>query len=67
MGPFLDTAVFVAIRAQLIGVSVAALPASILNRLPGTAAERVHAMLLLLAPLTTSSVADGARFVRGIV
>ncbi|HXB16797.1 MAG TPA: hypothetical protein VNV44_13760 [Solirubrobacteraceae bacterium] len=63
-GPFLSTEVFVSIRARLVGVDVAQLPASILDRLPGKSAEQVRALLTLLAPLTTGSIADGARFVR---
>lgn len=63
-GPFLSTEVFVSIRAHLVGVDVAQLPASILDRLPGKSAEQVRALLTLLAPLTTGSITDGARFVR---
>jgi hypothetical protein len=64
-GPFLHTGVFVSICARLIGVDVGRVPASILDRLPGTGAERVRTMLELLVPLTTGSVADGSRFLRG--
>jgi hypothetical protein len=63
-GPFLDTAVFVAIRARLVGVDVGQVPRSILERLPGSVAEQVGTMLELLAPVTTGSVPDGARFLR---
>jgi hypothetical protein len=63
-GPFLSTEVFVAIRARLVGVDVARLPASILEPLPGTRTEQVRGLLTLLAPVTTGSVLDGARFVR---
>jgi hypothetical protein len=63
-GPFLSTDVFVAIRARLIGVEVARLPASILERLPGTRAEQVRMLVTLLAPISTASVPDGSRFVR---
>jgi len=65
MGPFLSTEVFVAIRARLIEVNAAALPASILRRLPGTKVEQVRTLATLLAPITTGSVPDGSRFVRG--
>lgn len=65
-GPFLGTEVFVAIRARLVGVAVDELPRAILQRLPGSVAEQVGAMLRLLASITTGSVADGARFLRGI-
>lgn len=65
-GPFLSTEVFVAIRARLVGVDVAAVPASIVERLPGPVAEQLRKMLTLLAPITTTSVADGSRFLRAI-
>lgn len=41
------------------------LPCSLLERLAGGAVEQVTALLKLLTPLTTGSVADGARFLRG--
>jgi len=65
-GPFLTTEVLIAIRARLIGVDVGGIPRSIVERLPGTAEEQIHTMLHLLAPLTTGSVLDGARFLRDI-
>jgi hypothetical protein len=61
-GPFLTTAVFVAVRARLIGVAVEALPTSIVDRLAGTSDERVRTVLQMLAPLTTGSIAEGSRF-----
>jgi hypothetical protein len=64
-GPFLDTEVFVTICARLIGVEVGRVPVSIVDRLEGTWTERVRRLLDLLAPLTTGSVPDGARFLRG--
>ena len=64
MGPFLCTEVFVVIRARLIEVDEAALPSSILERLPGTKAEQMRLLVELLAPITTSSVPNGSRFVR---
>ncbi|HEY8088959.1 MAG TPA: hypothetical protein VIF09_13965, partial [Polyangiaceae bacterium] len=64
-GPFLDTEVFVTICARLIGVDVGRVPESIVGRLAGTWAERVGSMLEWLAPLTTGSVPDGARLLRG--
>jgi hypothetical protein len=66
MGPFLSTEVFVMIRARLIGMDVAQLPASILDRLPGTRTEQVRMLVTLLAPITTGSVRDGSRFVREV-
>jgi hypothetical protein len=65
-GPFVDTEVFVTLCARLIGVDVGRVPASMVNRLAGTPTERVQRMLAWLAPLTTGSVPDGARFLRGI-
>ncbi len=62
MGPFLSTEVFVAIRARLITVDEAALPTSIFDRLPGAVALRAHLLARVLAPLTTTSVPDGSRF-----
>jgi hypothetical protein len=64
-GPFVSTSVFVAVCARLIGVAVAELPGSIVLRLPGSPTEQVGAMLAVLAPLTTGTVRDGARFLRG--
>lgn len=60
------TDVFVAIRARLVGLAVVHLPASILDRLPGTRAEQVDSLLKLLAPITTASVPDGSRYLRDI-
>lgn len=61
-GPFLSTEVFLAIRARLVGVDVAELPMSIVGRLAGAVEEQVRTMLRQLAPITTGSVRDGARF-----
>lgn len=63
-GPFISTEVFVAVCARLIGVKIEELPTSIVDRLDGTLKQRVRTMLDLLAPITTDSVADGARFLR---
>jgi hypothetical protein len=65
-GTFIRTEVFVAIRARLVGVDESKLPASIVERLPGSRTEQVRTMLDLLWPLTAGSVRDGARFSRGI-
>ncbi len=61
---FVQTEVFVAVAARLVGVSIDALPTSIVERLPGTTEQRLRTMLDLLAPITTTSVVDGARFLR---
>ncbi len=63
-GPFVTTEVFVDVCARLIGVDIDRLPASILERLPGSPTTQVSTMLTLLAPLSTGSVLDGARFLR---
>lgn len=65
-GSFIDTAVFVAIRARLVGVDESKLPASIVERLPGSQTQKVRTMLDLLWPLTAGSLSDGARFSRGV-
>jgi hypothetical protein len=66
-GSFLTTEAFVTICARLIGVAAAWVPASVVDRLAGTGPERVWKLLELLLPLTTGSVPDGARFLRGTV
>jgi hypothetical protein len=64
---FPDTSVFAALSARLVpAVSRAQLPASLLARLTGAPEARVARLLALLAPLTTATTPDGARFVRGI-
>jgi hypothetical protein len=66
-GAFPETEVFAALSAQLVSaISRARLPASLLERLPGPPEGRLTLMLALLAPLTTASTPDGARFVRGL-
>jgi hypothetical protein len=65
-GAFIATEVFVAIRARLIGVDESRLPASIVERLPGSPTEQVRTTLERLWPLTTGSPRDRARFSRGI-
>lgn len=63
-GPFLSTAVLVAVQARLVGVDTKELPASIVAKLPGTWPERVRAVLEFLAPLTTGSLPAGSPFLR---
>lgn len=65
---FPSTVVFVALAARLVpAVDRGRLPESILERLAGDERARVRNMLGWLAPLTTASISDGARFVRGLV
>ena len=66
-GPFLTTEVFATICARLVGVEVGQVPASIVGRLGDAWTPRVRTLLELLAPLTTGSVTDGSRFLRGAV
>jgi hypothetical protein len=54
-GAFLSTEVFAALRARLVGVAVAELPASILRRLEDTPERRIRSLLTWLKPLTTGS------------
>jgi hypothetical protein len=65
-GPFRATAVFVAVAGRLIGVTEHEAPGAIVDRLPGSALERIGRLLLLLAPLTTSSLAEGSGCLRGL-
>lgn len=66
-GPFVETDVFVEIRAHLVPPPRAAdLPHSLVSRMMDLdMASRIASVLRLLAPLTTTSVTGGARFVRG--
>lgn len=67
-GPFPEMSVFMTISALLLpAVERARLPASLLERMPGSDALRLTRLLAWLSPLTTTSTADGARFVRGLV
>jgi hypothetical protein len=65
-GPFIGTAVFVALRARLVGVVVDELPASIVDRLAGSPTQRARALLEWLAPIPTGARSDRARSPRGI-
>jgi len=67
-GQFPQTAVFVSLSARLVpALERKLLPMSWLKRLPGLPEGRVRLALGWLAPLTTASTSDGARFVRGLV
>lgn len=66
-GELPETAVFVSLSARLVpAIARSRLPVSLLERLPGPAEARFVRLLALLAPLTTASTPDGARFVRGL-
>ncbi len=63
---FPKTAVFAALSARLVpSVARSELPSSVLTRMPGKPQAQFEALLGWLAPLTTESTPDGARFVRG--
>jgi hypothetical protein len=66
-GPFAVTPVFLELAGRMVGIERLRLPASILDAMAMPAAARVRTILAWLAPLTTSSVPDGSRFVRGLV
>ena len=66
-GAFPETDVFAELSARLVSAIVRArLPASLLERMPGPPETGLTLLLALLAPLTTASTPDGARFVRGL-
>ena len=65
-GPFVETEVFLAVRARLVGLAIGELPASIVAKLPGPWSQRVRAVLEFLAPLTTGSLPAGSPFRRVI-
>lgn len=65
-GPFTTTGVFAQIAGRTVPVvDRRSLPASLLDRLSGEPAARVERLLSWLAPLTTTSMSNPARFVRG--
>lgn len=63
-GTFAASAVFAQMCARFVGLNVATLPTSFLERMTGTATEKVSLTAEWLAPLTTRSVADGSSFLR---
>lgn len=65
LGPFLQTEVFAAIQARLVGVDASAVPASIFDKLGGDRAGQVGTMLELLKPLTWGSLPARSSFSRG--
>ncbi|MEJ7729173.1 MAG: hypothetical protein WKG00_36545 [Polyangiaceae bacterium] len=65
---FVATAVFAQLAAQLIGLDRRRLPACLLEAVAAAPADAaVRTVLSWLAPLTTTSVVEGSRFVRGAV
>jgi hypothetical protein len=67
-GSFPETGVFASLSARLVpAVPRERLPTSLLERFAGASAAQVRCMLTWLAPLTTATTPDGARFVRGLV
>jgi hypothetical protein len=66
-GPFVLTPAFVEIAGRLIGIDRRRLPSAIVEAMTGAPLVRVLQLLGWVAPLTTESVVDGARFVRAVV
>jgi hypothetical protein len=66
-GPFIATSVFVDIAARMVTLDRLRLPASIVEAMTPLPGARLEKLLGLLAPLTTMSLPDGSRFVRGLV
>lgn len=65
---FVATAVFAQLAAQVIGLERRRLPACLLEAVAAAPADAaVRTVLSWLAPLTTTSVVEGSRFVRGAV
>jgi hypothetical protein len=66
-GPFILSPVFVEIAGRVIGIDRRRLPSAIVETIPGTPLVRLLRLLGWVAPLTTESVVDGARFVGALV
>lgn len=65
-GAFTETDVFARLSGRLVpAVDRRRLPACLLDRLAGDRADRVGKLLAWLAPLTTASMPEPARLVRG--
>jgi hypothetical protein len=64
---FPETAVFAELSGRLVpSVARGDLPTSMLVRMPGEPEAQVRSLLEWLAPLTSGSTPEGARFVRGV-
>jgi hypothetical protein len=67
-GPFTMTAPFVELSGRLLpAISHTALPTAILDRLEGQPTARIGKLLGWLAPITTGSWPEPARFLRSLV
>jgi hypothetical protein len=63
---FPSTSLFAVIAGRIVpALRRAELPRSLLERFLGAPTVRMERLLAVVAPLTTTSVADGSRFVRG--
>jgi hypothetical protein len=63
---FPSTSLFAVIAGRMVpALRCAELPRSLLERFLGAPTVRMERLLAVIAPLTTTSVADGSRFVRG--
>ncbi len=65
-GPFVETPVFVDVAARIPAIDRSRMPASILEAMRTSPLERLRGLAAWLAPITTASTPDGARFVRGL-
>jgi hypothetical protein len=65
LGPFLQTEVFAAMQARLVGVDTSTVPASLLDKLGGDRAGQVRTMLELLKPLTWGTLPARSSFSGG--
>jgi hypothetical protein len=66
-GPFIATPVFVEIAGRMHALDRLRLPASMVEAMSAPLVGRVRSLLAWLAPLTTTSLPSGSRFVRGLV
>jgi len=66
-GPFIETPVFVDIAARMGMLDRLRLPTSIVEAMTPSPLQRMRKLLGLISPLTTASLPDGSRFVRGLV
>jgi len=67
-GPFTSSAPFVDLSARMVPApDRERLPVSLLERLGGDGPAPVAKLLVWLAPITTTSCADGSRLVRGVM
>lgn len=66
-GAFVATAVFTEMRGRFVELPAFELPEAIIAKMHGGTSSRLELLARSLAPLTTNSLADGARFLRALV